>query len=894
MLSAIDGAEPSTRHTEPPPPPPEPSKFDKAVREAQQARSAADGKPPADHADQAPVVVKPGDTLTSIAGQHDESLSRIEANNAQLCNPNLIHPGQIVFAKAPPAPPPKVAPKTNTPPTPPPTPEGAKVLDNYSSELNELHQWDSLTSGMPPAQRQAEEEALNRPIAAAQYLQSIAWGTQSDSININHPPSNLTADQQAVINYVRNTPSLRNALDVAENGGKADGTISADDCGAFVNNAQNQVSAASSAYNSYLKAHPNADPQSRELTRSAAILAANQSLLATAAPSYDPGAAGQKSATGLVDGSDLSSVAQANAHQSALSSQLVGAAALWSHPGMLEKLDQAGDDLATMQPDGAYSANNISSWISKESPSTPDQFRELITGAAARDLTQNVSTKGLGYDVFADPGKYTGQQKAAVMFQLSDLETKLRAGKNDWDPFVANQAGIWGNTFMNDPTGNLAGQVQQKITQLSQDPDVVNYLSQNLPGALNNVMQSDPSVAAAAQSYYHNNVQNGAALRTALHGAKPGDVPNDLVNFEQQAGFYDQSLGTKTNIRSIVDANPDLKTTLQNSYMQQIANGGALQSALNGKQSLQDAIGQFNTQNLAYAQVLDPQFLNQHAGEARSAFANIVQNNLLSSATPQDLKQAFGGPNGQFDPQKVEQIIQQNQPTINAVAGTSVSTSQLVSLAQKMYNQAYKGASLQKLLNDSHEQYAAPLKALFAAAVLASTEATGKATTEQTVSSSLVLAGALIEAGGKTLPASSDAIASQLKVLGSAGKTIGGVGSGISGYFSLASGIQDLDQGDTALGVANITQGAAGLVSGGASVVEGVATGLGALDLLGSAGSIAAVAGPVGWIATGIGLVAASAIPTIEDIQQQGRDNAFLYQIAPVLDQYGFSLPAGS
>jgi hypothetical protein len=74
------------------------------------------------------------------------------------------------------------------------------------------------------AQRQAEEEALNRPIAAAQYLQALARGMSNNDVDLDHPPSDLTADQSAVIDYVRSTPALRNALDVAGIGGKADGS----------------------------------------------------------------------------------------------------------------------------------------------------------------------------------------------------------------------------------------------------------------------------------------------------------------------------------------------------------------------------------------------------------------------------------------------------------------------------------------------------------------------------------------------------------------------------------------------------------------------------------------------------------------------------------------------
>lgn len=73
MLSAVNGTEPPGTQHRTTPLPPRSSKLDQAMQKAQQARSAADGKPIDEHADQTPVVVTAGDTLSSITRQHDES-----------------------------------------------------------------------------------------------------------------------------------------------------------------------------------------------------------------------------------------------------------------------------------------------------------------------------------------------------------------------------------------------------------------------------------------------------------------------------------------------------------------------------------------------------------------------------------------------------------------------------------------------------------------------------------------------------------------------------------------------------------------------------------------------------------------------------------------------------
>jgi LysM repeat protein len=45
-------------------------------------------------------VVRPGDTMASIAEAHGMSLATLEAANPQVTNPNVIHPGEVLSLKA--------------------------------------------------------------------------------------------------------------------------------------------------------------------------------------------------------------------------------------------------------------------------------------------------------------------------------------------------------------------------------------------------------------------------------------------------------------------------------------------------------------------------------------------------------------------------------------------------------------------------------------------------------------------------------------------------------------------------------------------------------------------------------------------------------------------------
>lgn len=72
--------------------------FEQAVQQALAARAEAEGRPSWTHGYEQATIVRPGDTLYGIATQHGDTLPTEEGDNAQISDPNLLHPGQAVFS----------------------------------------------------------------------------------------------------------------------------------------------------------------------------------------------------------------------------------------------------------------------------------------------------------------------------------------------------------------------------------------------------------------------------------------------------------------------------------------------------------------------------------------------------------------------------------------------------------------------------------------------------------------------------------------------------------------------------------------------------------------------------------------------------------------------------
>ncbi|MGI4801508.1 MAG: type III effector HrpK domain-containing protein, partial [Janthinobacterium lividum] len=307
------------------------------------------------------------------------------------------------------------------------------------SSSDDLKKLAPLVQGLPPAQQEAAEKAMDRPLVAARMLKDGS-----------------PAEKKAAQAYFDANPTLKTALDTAAHGGKADGNISSHDISAFIGKMSEQQNRAVNTVTQYQKDYPNADGQSLQLVRQSALLQAYMPVLQGNSPDKDGKTGKYMTQDGL----------RAVLGDTGLPSVLRGAANTFSQPGMFEMLDQGGLDghaLATHNADGNVSEQNIIDWVSKQAPTTGGQFASTISDAATRGAVANVDTSQLNGDVFQNPQDYTGAQKAAVLVQLQDKQQQLQAGSD-----LKN----------NDKTNDA---IQKDISQLSNDPDVQNYLAQAVP-----------------------------------------------------------------------------------------------------------------------------------------------------------------------------------------------------------------------------------------------------------------------------------------------------------------------------------------------------------------------------------------------------------------------------
>lgn len=356
--------------------------------------------------------------------------------------------------------------KADTPPAAPahdsPCQEKAQKYDflddsKYSSS-KALKKWQALLGDLPPAEREAAAKELNRPIAAARIA---AQGGP---------------DAEKAWAFIRDNPALMTAVDVGKDGGKADGKITERDLKTFANRMEDRLGQADKTLHKYEKEHPDADPSSKQLVRSAALLLANEPLTQAADPASALGADKQRKVNGCASAAGLAAL-QGN---DGLANVLQNAATTWSKPGMFDLLDRGaanGKQLAKKGPDGQSSGKDIAKWIEDKAPASREDFSRTLGDAASIGAVAAVDISRLNGDVFSRPDAYSGEQKAAVLIKLQRTREQVEAGAGIRD------------------TRRSEEELAEKIAQLQDDPDVQAFLASNLDEQATSIVNSDPRLA---------------------------------------------------------------------------------------------------------------------------------------------------------------------------------------------------------------------------------------------------------------------------------------------------------------------------------------------------------------------------------------------------------------
>lgn len=477
--------------------------------------------------------------------------------------------------------------------------EASFLDDSKYSSPKELERWAPMVANLPPDQREQAAKELNRPIAAARMA------------------AEKGPNAAKAMDFINANPALKTAVDTGKHGGKADGKITDGDLKAFAKNMQKAADSADKDISNYQKDHPDADPQSMELVRSAALMRANEPLTKAADPKHAAGTDGETKVDGLTSADGLKALQSDNP---GLAGPLKQAAKTWSQPGFLTQIDQGGLEgrsLAAHSPDKLFSASNISDWIKKQAPTNGGEFASVLSDAATLNSVANTDISKLGKDVFDNPSAYTGEQKAAVMVKLQQTRQSVVAGEDLRK------------------TGKTEDALNEKIGQLQADPDVQAFLDQQIPQQSRNLVNSTPSLQKAVNQQMQK-VNSGEALQTDLNTAdkatskdKPNaDYSSALGGLSAQLQMQQDLLGPNANVptaQQVLGQRPDLQGKVQDSYVSNFSEGGAVKQLLNQKKADgEQALNSADAQKAAYDSVLPQDFVQgQQQNYVQSTFAQL-------------------------------------------------------------------------------------------------------------------------------------------------------------------------------------------------------------------------------------------------------------------------------
>ena len=166
------------------------SNFDQAVQAAQGARAAADGQAPSSHGYETATIAAPGDTLYGIGLAHQDTLPEEETDNAQIPDPNLLHPGQVVFS-----------------------PGHSPVNATTTAQIAAAEQADAAAAAAPANQRTAAQRTSQKQWQAVQS--DIAANLQSQAKGQLMPDKVVQPTVKALDQWATGSDKLKQATQAA-------------------------------------------------------------------------------------------------------------------------------------------------------------------------------------------------------------------------------------------------------------------------------------------------------------------------------------------------------------------------------------------------------------------------------------------------------------------------------------------------------------------------------------------------------------------------------------------------------------------------------------------------------------------------------------------------------
>jgi len=790
--------------------------------------------------------------------------------------------------------------------------------------------WDKIVgngSGTPTQ----EEKDLDRPRAAAKLLEENwdNWGLHGEKIDFSNPPSTLPPEAQAVLKYAASSPNLMAALD-SGGYGKTDGVITRNDVKNFAKQADKDLSAASSAYDKFIKAHPDATPLAKENAKSAALVMANISLVSSAGPEMQGD--NRRTSVGNLNTSNLDAIEG----DAALSKSLTGAAGYWSSPGMFRTLDNGGDHPATMKTDGIAQQHNFGTWLEKQAPADDHGVLMMLSNASARNSVADVDTSKLTKDVLEHPENYDGKTKAAVLTEITDARVRMEVSanpKDDSDLFSQGKSDIRG---INPNKAKITAQLDGAMEKLASDPDVQTFFAQNQGTGMRDIINADPAMKIELQHYQDREINSGNVLNTSLErkdaDGKPLSLTDALSLSATDASLTDSALGGTGEVDlTTIAKNSGKSDQIEQYFRENILTGKGLDDALakdrelNGDKADPTAvIAKFSSEATLYKAYLGDKVSAEDADVTQQVITQKISETLVDGANDDVMKQIFGDANGNFDEAKAKEIIDKamadNPDMFKDASGKTIAPGDVVSMIRSSWDLERQGQKMSDALPkaidgfkaDASDTYKQGLlhigSALLAGAVLTVRSTSGGNTPADNalrVSAGMQFAGLMMEGGTKyakeagygrdwkPVPNSNIQLRGkgpftddQIKAMGNVGKIIGGAGSFIGGVFGIISGVSAAFSGDKLNAGFSLTSGILGTGAAIASIIEGAA-GLFGGTTAGLFGSLAgATAGILGWAAAGVGIIAGIVIPVVIVAKRDAEQNKFYDGLVPTLEKY--------
>lgn len=667
----------------------------------------------------------------------------------------------------------------------------------------------------------------------------------------------------------------------------------------------------SGKYQDYLEQNPNADEVSKKLVFYATIIYENYDAIKDAAGGGD-----------FVTLEDIKAFKeQASSY---MSDELERALDFWSQPGSFEILETSLDK-ARYGADGLLTKEDVSNWIDKDAPKDAGSSIGYLLETASANTVTDVDTQMFDEKVFEHPEKYSAKEKAAVLRDLEKAYNLVLMGKGAgmWDEGhikekLADRAGVGG-----DPDKLLA-EIQQHISLLSSDPEVVKFKEEMGAAALEDLFENDETLKSALTDTYNDEILTGKAL-DKLWDIQDGDdesSPTEALGEFFQAGMdYQAALGID-DIGALQDAveSSSHNEYLQEHYKESMVTGDRLKELLEDH-SLEEAISAFSLEVSVYNAALDPEFTESLDQKLNDNFTEILQDNAFKDASFDDMKEVFGVDGGdKLDEEKIRKLIddiRENNPDLIVNSdGTTPTTDQIIAAFRgqwDVYRQGIKTLNkLDLLSSDSSARDTLnsgvlhAVSGLFIAGVTIAKGAgnAGDLTDRQIVditAGSILTADLITEGGVKgytqylndTKIPMSQGDDKVKDMLAKHGRNIGKIGDGATifgglstlamGAYAIFDGVQMLRDGDSVSGGLSITSGTLSTMLGVALTAEG---GLGVAGVV-VPRIISVVAGSAGVAAAVVALVPSIVLVVLNQSEQSSRENDYADLLGEYVEKYG-------